>query len=168
MKIILVDGYNIIHASPSLKALLSRNIYTAQNRLVEVVCRHCCLENIKGYIVFDAYKKEGNQVKERISPLVSVIYTAKGRTADSFIEQFILKYKSRYRLIYVVTSDLAQGMTVLDENIIPLSPKNFLREINTSLKFIHKKYSPGTTPFVHYLISGDLLKKIQEKKTSEK
>lgn len=168
MKIILVDGYNVIHASSFLKVFFSRNIHTAQAHLVEAVCRYCCLEDVKGYIVFDAYRKEGGEMWEEVSSLVKVIYTAKGKTADSFIEQFIARNKSKYNLIYIVTSDLAQGITVLDRNIIPLSPKNFLAEIDACLKFINKKYSPDTAPFVHYLISGDTLRRIREQKNIKK
>ncbi len=168
MKIILVDGYNVIYASPSLKALLSRSIYTAQARLVEMVCRYCSFENKKGYVVFDAYKKGGEEKREKVCPLVSVVYTAKGETADSFIERFIIKNKSRYTYVYVVTSDLAQGMTVLDEKIIPISPKSFLCQIKTCLEFIDKKYSPGATLFIHHLISGDVLEKIQKQKDIKK
>ena len=168
MKIILVDGYNVIHASVTLKIFFNQNVYTAQARLVEMVCRYCSLENIKSYIVFDAYKRVGRQTKEEVSPLVSVVHTAEGKTADSFIERFITKNKSNYSLIYVITSDLAQGMTVLDEKIIPLSPKNFLSEISTSVEFINKKFSPSTPPFMHYLISGETLKRIQEQKNIRK
>ena len=163
MKIILVDGYNVIHASPSLKTALSRSVYTAQACLVDMVCRYCSLEGIKSYVVFDAYRQGGHEIREDISPLVSVIHTGKGKTADSFIEQFITRNKSKYSYIYVITSDLAQGMTVLDKTIIPLSPKNFLCEIQTSHEFVTKKYSPTPAPFMHYLISGDVLKKVQEK-----
>jgi len=164
MKAILVDGYNVIHASPSLKGFLDRSVYMAQARLVELVCRYCSVQNIKGYVVFDAYKRDGGETMEKISSLVSVIYTAKGKTADSFIESFIAKNKSRYEYIYVITSDLAQGTTVLDTTIIPLSPRNFFRKARTCLKFINKKYSSSSAPFMHYLISGDVLKKIQEQR----
>jgi len=167
MKIILVDGYNVIHASSSLRALLSKSVYKAQAKLVEMICSHCSLQNIKACIVFDAYRGEGAERKEEVSPLVSVVYTGKGKTADSFIESFIAKHKSNYSLIYVITSDLAEGMTVLDERIIPVSPKNFLKEVKTSLNFISKSYSPRAKPFVYHLISGDVLKRIREEKLSK-
>ncbi|MBE0479137.1 NYN domain-containing protein [Candidatus Aerophobetes bacterium] len=167
MKIILIDGYNVIHALPSLKMLLLRSFYIAQAQFVGMVCSYCSLENIRGYVVFDAYKKEGSEIREKISSLVTVIYTAKGRTADSFIERFIIKNKSKYSFIYVITSDLAEGMTVLSENVIPVSPENFFSNINTSLKCINKKYSPASTPFMHYLIADDVLKKIQKQNIQE-
>ena len=168
MKMILVDGYNVIHASAGLKMFFNQNVYTAQARLVEMVCKYCSLENIKSYIVFDAYRRIGGQTKEEVSSMVSVVHTAEGKTADSFIERFIAKNKSNYSLIYVITSDLAQGMTVLDERIIPLSPKNFLSEISASVELINKRFSPGTPPFMHYLISDETLKRIQEQRNIRK
>lgn len=164
MKIILVDGYNVIYASPSLKILLSRSLYKAQDKLIEMVCRHCSLQNIRGYVVFDAYRRDGEERVQEVSPLVKVVYTAGGKTADSFIERFIAKNKSRYTYIYVITSDLAQGMTVLDDKIIPVSPKSFLSEVKISLDFINKRYSPQANPFVSHLISGDTLREILKKK----
>jgi len=166
MKIILIDGYNVIHHSPSLKALLSRSVSRAQSELIKMVVSYCCLVEMKGYVVFDAYRRPAGEERE-ISPLVKVIYTGEGKTADSYIENFIAKNKSRYSLIYVITSDYSQGMTVLDKCILPVSPRNFLQELESSRKFIQKRYSPST-PFTHHLLSDDLREKIQERLNKRK
>jgi predicted RNA-binding protein with PIN domain len=57
MKIILIDGYNVIHHSPSLKALLSRSVSRAQSELIKMVVSYCSLVEMKGYVVFDAYRR---------------------------------------------------------------------------------------------------------------
>lgn len=161
MKIILVDGYNVIHQSPFLKALLSRSISRAQSQLVEMVCNYCSLLKMKGCVVFDAYRRSFQEEVE-ISPLVKVIYTGEGKTADSYIEKFIAENKSRYSLIYVITSDYSEGMTVLDKFILPISPKNFLGELESCRKYIQKNFS-STTPFTNYPFSHDLPEKIRKK-----
>lgn len=162
MKIVLIDGYNVIHHSPFLKELLLRSVYKAQAELVRMTCEYCSVENIQGYVVFDAYRHPGGEVEEKISSLVKVVYTGEGKTADSYIERFIAQNKSRYAYIYVITSDYLEGETVLDKHILPISPKSFLQEVKSSHDFIKKKYfSDG--PFMNYFLSGDLIRKIQRK-----
>jgi len=161
MKIVLVDGYNVIYQSPSLKLLLSQSVSRAQSELVEMVCTYCSLKGVEGYVVFDAYRRPTSE-KKAISPLVKVIYTGEGKTADSFIDNFIARNKSRYELIYVITSDYSQAMTVLDKHILPVSPKNFLKELDYSRKYVKEKFT-SPVPFTYYLLSSEDRKKIEEK-----
>ncbi len=164
MKAVVVDGYNVIHSSSSLSLLLSRNVYRAQDKLVRMVCRYCSVTHMRGYVVFDAYRRNTDTVEEEVSPLVRVVYTGKGKTADSYIERFIAKNKRnfKYSYIYVVTSDYTQGMTVLDEHILPVSPTNFLRELESSWKEVKKRYLSHSS-FTYHLIPSDLREKIFRK-----
>ncbi|RLE13242.1 hypothetical protein DRI96_03270 [Candidatus Aerophobetes bacterium] len=162
MKIIIIDGYNVIHHSPFLKTLLSRNVYRAQIELIKMACDYCSVEGIKGYVVFDAYRHSGDEVEKAVSPLVKVIYTGEGETADSYIERFIIQNKSKYSYIYVITSDYLEGETVLDKNILPVSPKSFLQETHSSHKFIKEKYS-SNVPFMDYFLPTELFRKIRNK-----
>lgn len=164
-RIVVVDGYNVIHSSSSLKSSLARNVFRAQNQLIRMVCRYCSLAQVKGYVVFDAYRREASAAfEESISSLVKVVYTGKGETADSYIEKFIAENKNnpQYSYIYVVTSDYSQGTTVLDEHILPLSPENFLQEMESSGKNIQKRYSQRT-PFSYPLLSSELRRKILDR-----
>ncbi|MEA3485490.1 MAG: NYN domain-containing protein [Candidatus Aerophobetes bacterium] len=132
---ILVDGYNTIYQSPSLKNLLKKSLHQAQEELIRLVSNYCSFKERKGYIIFDAYRQPSFlDVEEEITSGVKVVITGRGKTADSYIERFIFRNKSSYDYIYIVTSDYSQGMTVMDTKIFPLSPRNFLKEVKSCQK----------------------------------
>ncbi len=161
-KIVLVDGYNVLHSSPFLKRLLFQDLHRAQSKLIELIISWCFLKNIEGYVIFDAYTSPFPDKEEQICSLVRVVYTGKGKSADTYIEKFVAQHKSFYDYIYVITSDYSQGMTVVDEHILPLSPQNFLQEIKTCQKYLKKKYFPTSAQSGYYLFDR-LGKKAKEK-----
>ncbi len=150
-KIVLVDGYNVLHSSPSLKRLLFQDLHGAQSKLIELTAFWCFLKNVEGYVIFDAYTSPFPDKEEQICSLVKVIYTGAGKTADTYIEKFVAQRKSSYDYIYVITSDYSQGMTVVDGHILPLSPKNFLQEIKTCHTYLKKKYFSTPAQSGYYL-----------------
>lgn len=125
----LVDGYNVIYSSPFLKKLLEKDIFLAQEELVRQVLGYCCQEEVEGWIVFDAYRRPLGNVVEKLTNLIRVVFTGAGQTADSYIESFVSRNKSRYDYIYVVTFDYPEMMTVVDKHILLYSPRSFLKEI---------------------------------------
>lgn len=144
---LLVDGYNLIHASPLLKKLWEKSLYLAQQRLVHLVANFCSFEGIEGRVVFDAYRRSSHHTVEEVAPSVKMVLTGKGKTADSYIEGFVLQKKSDYDYMYVVTADFAQAMTVLDSKILPLSPRNFLKQVETCEQKLKEKSSPSPLEF---------------------
>jgi len=161
-KVVLVDGYNVIHSSPFLKRLLFQDLHRAQSELVKLITSWCFLKKIEGYVIFDAYTSPFPDKEEQICSLVKVVYTGEGKSADTYIEKFVAQHKSFYNYIYVITSDYSQGMTVVDKHILPLSPQNFLREIKTSQKYLKEKYFPASVQSGYYL-SDRLGKETKEK-----
>jgi len=113
-------------------------------------------------VVFDAYRRPCSDTEERVSPELTVIFTGKGKTADSYIEEFIFQKKSFYDYIYVITSDYSQGMTVMDEKVLPISPENFLEELASRQELLTKRYT-STFPKSRVSLS-DYLKKETKKK----
>lgn len=168
MKIFLVDGYNFIYSIPELRRIFPRNPLLARKKLSRLLSDYCHLQKVEALVIFDAYRKEGEREKEKESPLVSIIYTKEGESADSFIEKFVLQKKREYSCIYVVTSDFAQRQVVAGGNVVSLSPETFFEEIVTCLNFYQKNFLPENPPFVHHLIFGDTLKKILKKRNSIK
>lgn len=132
--LLLVDGYNLIHRSERLKRLLSRSREKAQVELIKEVYSWLGKKEAEAYIVFDAYESPYPTRIEEDSPLLKIVYTGRGKTADSFIEEFIFRNKERYRKIWVVTSDRTQISTVVGENVFILSPQTFLEEQKSSLE----------------------------------
>lgn len=161
-KVVLVDGYNVIHSSSFLKKLLLQNLYRAQSELVRGVSFWCSLKKVEGYVIFDAYTSVFPDREEQICSLVKVVYTGQGKSADTYIEKFVAQHKSFYDYIYVITSDYSQGMTVVDKHIFPLSPRNFLREVKTCQKHLKEKYFLTSAQSGYYL-SDQLKKETKEK-----
>ncbi len=142
----LVDGYNVIYSSPFLKKLLEKDIFLAQEELVRQVLGYCCQEEVEGWIVFDAYRRPLGNVVEKLTNLIRVVFTGAGQTADSYIESFVSRNKSRYDYIYVVTFDYSEVMTVIDNHILPRSPRSFLEEIASHRKAVKRgDFSPPSS-----------------------
>jgi len=162
---ILVDGYNVIYRSPSLRNLLKKSLHKAQEELIRLISNYCSLKGREGYIIFDAYRQpSSSDVEEEITSEVKVVLTGKGRTADSYIERFIFRNKSSYDYIYVVTSDYSQGMTVMDTKIFPLSPQNFLKEIKACQKeLLIKAHSFSSSQKFNPRLSDYLKDEVREK-----
>ena len=155
-KVILVDGYNVIHSSSRLSNLLKRSRYQAQEKLVSLVSTYCSLRGTEGYIVFDAYRRRCLNSEEKISSELKVILTGKGQTADSYIERFVSHNKVSYDYIYVITSDYSQRRTVDDEKVLFLSPQNFLKEIEACQRILRENYL--SSPSKSHIRISDCLK----------
>jgi len=134
----LVDGYNVIHSSSLLKRLLEKDTYLSQEELVRQVLEYCSQEEVEGWIVFDAYRRPCQDVVEKVSNLVRVVFTGSGQTADCYIERFVSQNRARYDYIYVVTFDYSEVMTVVDNHILPRSPRSFLEEIASHRKAVKR------------------------------
>ncbi len=161
---ILVDGYNVIYSSPLLKRLLKKSAYQAQEGLIRLVSNYFSMKGVEGYVVFDSYRRPCQDTKKEINTNLKIIFTGKGKTADSYIEGFTSQYKSYYDYIYVVTADYCQRMTVVDKGILLLSPQNFLREVKTCQKALEKKYSsipPGCHLRVYDYLEDGVKKKLE-------
>jgi len=153
--ITLIDGYNIIHSSRFLKKLLKEDVRKAQEELIRLVDSYSFLKKQKTFLVFDAYRNSFLNKEEKVSSYLRVILTGEKETADSYIERFVSQNRSYYDYIYVVTSDYVEGMTVMDERVILLSPWIFLKRLQTSKHNLENNYlsiSPNSSlKFFHYL-----------------
>lgn len=138
--ITLIDGYNVLYASNFLKKLLQKNVYRARGQLIKLVDDYSLLEKQKTFLVFDAYKNSFPNKEEKLSSYLRVILTGNGETADFYIERFVSQNRNYYDCIYVVTSDYIQGMTVMDEKVILLSPKNFLKKMKIIKHILNSNY----------------------------
>jgi len=158
----LVDGYNVIHQSPYLRSLLKRSVHQAQEKLISLMSNYCSLGKIEGCLIFDAYRRPSSEIEEEISPELKVVFTGKGKTADSYIEKFIFQRKLCYDYIYVITSDYSQRMTVADKKVLFISPRNFLEQLISCQKNLAREYS-STFPESHPKLSDYLEEKVKRK-----
>ena len=83
MEWLIVDGYNVIHAWPSLKRLLSEaSLEAARDKLVERVAVLGMISGESVTVVFDAHHSNAMANSEETVEGVRVVFTSRGHSAD--------------------------------------------------------------------------------------
>ncbi len=107
---LLVDGYSIIYAWPSLRTTLRRSLERARDQLVTVLTRLQDATGIRVTAVFD--NRHSSRLSAGEAPsTVDVIFTRKGMTADACIERFVARAAAPEQFL-VVTNDNAEATLV--------------------------------------------------------
>lgn len=88
---LLIDGANILHAWPELRALLKRDRAAARSQLVQQVSSIHDSEQMRVTLVFDGRGSELIIERPSGQPTFSVLYTPSALTADDLIEQLVAK-----------------------------------------------------------------------------
>jgi len=107
---LIVDGYNVIHAWPSLKRLMSTaSLEDARDALVRRVAVMGLITGESVTVVFDAHHSSAMTNSEETVEGVRVVFTRKGHSADHAIERLAYGASSRGEVITVATSDRFQS-----------------------------------------------------------
>lgn len=105
MKALLVDGYNLIHSHPGLSSLLGRDPDAAREGLLGELRP---LASPRFYdvvlVVFDAAGSSRNKPVTEDREGVTVVFTRRRQSADSFIETAV-RHLSPANEVVVATSD---------------------------------------------------------------
>ena len=100
---IIIDGYNLIRQSDSLRRLDRFSLEQGRAGLIKVVAGYRRLKNHKITVVFDGWAN-GSAKEERLrEDGVYIIYSRRGETADEVIKRMVMT--GRGGEIVVVTSD---------------------------------------------------------------
>ncbi|MBU3108677.1 NYN domain-containing protein [Clostridium gasigenes] len=139
MKIVFVDGYNVINSWPNLKTEKDHSLEGARNKLINILHNYSVFNDCKVIIVFDAYKVHRSlENKEQINKNITVVFTKDGETADGYIERKVHSLGRRVE-IYVVTSDYLEQQTIFQRGAVRVSSLEFYSEVNTSESIIKNK-----------------------------
>ena len=110
MASLIVDGYNVIHAWPSLKRLLSSaSLEDARDELIRRVGVLGFISGEAVTVVFDAHHSTSLTNSEESVEGVRVIFTRKGHSADHAIERLAYAASNTGEIITVATSDRFQS-----------------------------------------------------------
>lgn len=165
MKIIFVDGYNVLNSWPNLKQDKNEDFYGSRQKLVNILHNYVSFNDCKIIVVFDGYKVAGNlEKKEEIYKNLSMVFTKDGETADSYIEKEVHNLGRKYE-VYVVTSDSLEQQTIFQRGAVRVSSIEFYNEVVETEKRIHKKTEKNKIPSKNHLqdnIDNDVLKKLEE------
>lgn len=105
---LIVDGYNVIHAWPSLKAVMGESLEMARDRLVDRLAVFAQVRGAEVTVVFDAHRTASMANSEEWNQGVRVIYTRKGHSADHAIERIAYAAAGSGDVLTVATSDRFQ------------------------------------------------------------
>ncbi|MEM8602286.1 MAG: NYN domain-containing protein [Cyanobacteria bacterium P01_H01_bin.121] len=142
--ILLVDGYNVIGASPRLSQLRDQiGLEEARHRLTELLVNYSAYQGFATELIFDAYSQAQERAKQALTDHLSIAYTAHGQTADTYIERYCARFfrkdvrRFRMRLI-VATSDRAQWLTAFGYGAEWMSSQKLLDAMNqTATQALH-------------------------------
>ena len=133
-KVLLVDGYNVIHRTPPYDALAADDLDASRTALVSDVGAFAHGE-WEATVVFDgAANPHSNGQPHRVAG-VSVIFSAYGTEADHVIESLSRTARDRGDEVLVVSSDAQTQWTVMGGGAMRMPAGEFgdeLREADRS------------------------------------
>ncbi len=107
MERLIVDGYNVVHALPSLKRLMQEaSLEAARDSLVDRVSVISMVTGVEVTVVFDSNRAASGS--ESMVGDVRVVFTRKGHSADHAIERLAYRAGEAGDVITVATSDRFQ------------------------------------------------------------
>jgi predicted RNA-binding protein with PIN domain len=109
MSQLIVDGYNVAHAWPSLKRLLTTaSLEAARDELVERLSVYGMVSGEEVTVVFDAHHSKAMSNSQEVRDGVRIIFTRRGHSADHGIERLAYLASQAGEVITVATSDRFQ------------------------------------------------------------
>jgi uncharacterized protein len=165
--LLLVDGYNVIGAWPSLKKISDRHgLEPARDKLIETLIGYTHHQGYQTQIVFDAYFQDTPGNHERYTNHLSVYFTAHAQTADTYIEKTCADFwhnrSTPVPRIIVATSDNAQKMTVMGYGAEWISAQRLEIEVDLTGRRLKKSQSSSQNS-KRRLLFHSLDDKVQQK-----
>jgi len=139
-KFMLVDGYNVIHAWPSLNEIATNNMDGAAGALNDILCNYQAINDIPVMVVYDAYRVKSHAVEEFKYNNITVVYTREAQTADQYIEQYAHENSKKFD-ITVVTSDGLEQIIVMGNGGHVVSSREFHEEATRCFKEFNERFN---------------------------
>lgn len=168
MRIVYVDGYNVINSWPNLKKRKEYSYEAARKKLIDTLENYASFNHYKIEIVFDAHKVAGNLEKKEIIGDVTVVFTKDGETADAYIERSVHEVGKKIEVI-VVTSDNLEQQTIFQRGAIRMSSLEFYHEVIKVEKIIEKKSQKQVVTCKNFLsdsLERDIFEKLDKLRKS--
>ncbi len=162
-EILLVDGYNIIHAWPDLKRIADYSLEDARYALLEILQDFQGYKGLRVIVVFDAHMIQGGLEKKERACNIEVVYTRENETADHYIERWTAGIQKNMHVI-VATSDFLQQTMVLSQGAVRISARELLEQVRLVRKRINSEYLEKHHPKTNLLgdrVSPETLEKLE-------
>lgn len=161
---LLIDGYNVINNWQEFKVLREESLEHAREMLLAAAAEYGAFKGQQVILVFDAQEVPGLAQEENRGGL-SLVFTAEGETADSWIERRAYELTKERRKVFVVTSDFAEQIVVLGVGAYRISAREFHEDYLLVKKQIRERSgqipAKVTRSEVGNRINGDILTKLE-------
>lgn len=124
---LVIDGYNLLHAAAEEENVtLTKELLEEQrDNLIERIANYVALTGRYTVLVFDAWARD-DSLSESNHKGITLVYTGKDQTADSYIESYLYSCP-RLAQVRLVTSDLTVQNMALLTNAERVSSRQFLK-----------------------------------------
>jgi predicted RNA-binding protein with PIN domain len=129
---ILVDGYSLLHNWPELAPGRPRHSARVREELVHVLTRYHDATGTPVTIFFDGSGAPAGTPTRESNPVVEVLFSCAGQTADDMIERAAHRFRA-YGEVLAVTDDVAERDTVTGMGGLASSCANFIRMVENAL-----------------------------------
>ena len=129
---ILVDGYSMLHNWPELAPGQPRHSARAREELIHVLTGYHDVIGTPITVFFDGSGAPPGTPPSESPPVVEVLFSRAGQTADQMIERVAHRFAA-YGQVLAVTDDIAERETVTGMGGLASSCANFIRQIESAL-----------------------------------
>ena len=129
MKVIVVDGYNVIGARDDLIRLKRRDIGEARHQLIEMLSEYKAYTGDRIIVVFDALYVKGTEQKTAKFD-IEIIFTKEDETADECIERLVKSLKNVKNQVYVATSDYLEQTTIFSRGALRMPARELFLDMD--------------------------------------
>jgi len=138
---VIIDGYNLIHADDELKSTAEFSLEKARDDLMNLLSSYVSYTRCELVLVFDAYLVEDGKGSEFMHDGYKVVFTKSDETADTYIEKLMYELGPDYS-IRMVTDDKLLQFSAVHSGVSRMTAKEFLEELtrigNEITEFVRK------------------------------
>ena len=130
---LIVDGYNIIHAWPTLAETAKSDLEAARRQLCDILSSYAGFRQCHLIVVFDGYKVKGNPGEKQRLHNIQVVYTGENETADAYIEALAAQIGPNYA-VKVATSDALVQLSSFRRGVLRMSARELWDTVTQAQK----------------------------------
>ncbi len=140
-RLLILDGYNVIHSWENLSAIAKVDLEQARNTLADILINYIAFTKTEIVLVFDAYRVKDGKGSDLTKDGLRMVFTKQDETADTYIEKMMSALGPNYN-IGVVTGDRLLQYSAVGSGILRMTTKEFEAEVmrvgNEITDFVHK------------------------------
>lgn len=136
---LVIDGYNLLYEIAESQGinLQKENLEDHREALIHKIANYAALSGHETVLVFDALYSD-SAVSEEMITGITVVFTGKDESADTYIERYLYSRPRRAHVLLVTSDSKIQDMALLT-GAERFSSRQFLMEIEEAEKD-HSKF----------------------------